>query len=441
MSSFVRSSKYRHVFADAPKSDQTFSQLRSSTVTGDQSYIKGNGKFFALAVQGGGGPFAVINLDKPGKQPLDLPVIAGHSGATLDFDFNPFHDHMIASGSDDQTVKVWGIPEGGLTSNITEPLVDLHGHGKKVTLVKFHPTASNVLLSASADHTVKLWDIEKGSEINTVSGSHPELIQDVAWDYSGNTYATSCKDKNVRFMDARGATVTSTIEAAHEGAKSVKMTYLGAQNHLLTVGFTKQSMRQFKIWDPRNLSKELKKQDIDQGSGVIMPFFDGDTSILYLAGKGDGNIRYYEIVGDNCQDIFVINDFKSSISTKGAAWIPKTAMNVAKCETARILKLSVTNNQTLVEPLSFTVPRKSETFQDDIYPDTPGTIPAHTADEWLAGSDKTPILQSMNPAKAGSSSQAAFVPKKNAMQLQAELDIANARIAELEAKLAAANLA
>ena len=310
-----------------------------------------------------------------------------------------------------------------------------------MTLVKHHPTAASVLLSASADHTVKLWDIEKGSEINTVTGCHPELIQDVAWNYSGNTYATSCKDKKVRFVDARGATVTS-IDGAHEGAKSVKMTYLGAQEQLLTVGFTKQSMRQFKIWDPRNLSKELKKMDIDQGSGVIMPFFDADTSILYLAGKGDGNIRYYEIVGENCQDIFVINDFKSSVSTKGAAWIPKTSMNVSKCETARILKLSVTNNHTTVEPLCFTVPRKSETFQDDIYPDTPGTVAAHTADEWLGGSDKTPILTSMNPAIAGtSSSQVTFVPKKNALQLQAELDIANTRIAELEAKLAAAGIA
>lgn len=29
-----------------------------------------------------------------------------------------------------------------------------------------------------------------------------------------------------------------------------------------------------------------------------MPFFDEDTSVLFLAGKGDGNIRYYEIVNE-----------------------------------------------------------------------------------------------------------------------------------------------
>lgn len=78
---------------------------------------------------------------------------------------------MVASGSEDQTVKVWSIPDGGLTSNITTPIVDLHGHGRKVTFLRFHPTASNVLASASADLSVKLWDIEKGQEMNSCVGT------------------------------------------------------------------------------------------------------------------------------------------------------------------------------------------------------------------------------------------------------------------------------
>ena len=103
----------------------------------------------------------------------------------LDFDFNPFHDQIIASASEDQTVKVWGIPEGGLTTNVDQPLVDLHGHSRKVTLLRFHPTANNVLASTAADQTVKLWDIEKGCEMNSLNDVHEQLIQDVVWDYSG----------------------------------------------------------------------------------------------------------------------------------------------------------------------------------------------------------------------------------------------------------------
>ena len=54
---------------------------------------------------------------------------------------------------------------------------------------------------------------------------------------------------------------------------------------MVTVGFTKQSQRQFRLWDPRSMDKALKKVDIDQAAGVIIPYYDEDTSVMYLAGK------------------------------------------------------------------------------------------------------------------------------------------------------------
>lgn len=52
---------------------------------------------------------------------------------------------LIASCSEDTTVKVWGIPEDGFKETETEALITLQGHGRKVTLLRFHPTANNVL--------------------------------------------------------------------------------------------------------------------------------------------------------------------------------------------------------------------------------------------------------------------------------------------------------
>ena len=77
-----------------------------STTQGEQNYIKANTKYVAVGLQGGGGPLAVMNLDKPCRYDREMPVIQGHTAAVLDFDFNPFHEQIIASGSDDCTIKV-----------------------------------------------------------------------------------------------------------------------------------------------------------------------------------------------------------------------------------------------------------------------------------------------------------------------------------------------
>lgn len=47
---------------------------------------------------------------------------------------------------------MWQIPENGLISPLTEPVVVLEGHTKRVGIVTWHPTARNVLLSAGPHH-------------------------------------------------------------------------------------------------------------------------------------------------------------------------------------------------------------------------------------------------------------------------------------------------
>jgi len=193
---------------------------------------------------------------------------------------------------------------------------------------------------------------------------------------------------------------------------------------------------------PYSLQPEaaVARIDIDQAAGVIMPFFDVDTNMIWLAGKGDGNIRYYEFVKHDpwC---FPLAEFRSTTSCKGICIIPKRANDIMKCETARILKLTPNDG---VQPLKFIVPRKSDAFQDDIFPDSAAGIAAHTADEWLAGSSKTPVLASLDPAKGGGGGAAAGAKKpamKTMASVSAELAAANKKIAELEAKLKEAGIA
>jgi WD40 repeat protein len=89
----------------------------------------------------------------------DLPLIKGHAGPIIDFEFSPFNDMLLATASEDGTIKLWLIPEEGITQHVTESDAELRGHSKKLIFSKFHPSSDYTLASAGADSTVRIWDI------------------------------------------------------------------------------------------------------------------------------------------------------------------------------------------------------------------------------------------------------------------------------------------
>jgi len=346
----------------------------------------------------------------------------------LDFDFNPFHDAIVCTGGDDGKAMIWGIPPGGLKETQAEPLVSLTGHQRKINVVRFHPSAEHVVATGSADNFLKIWDAEKGMDKTSIE-DHPAMILDVVWNYDGSQVLTSCKDKLVRVVDPRSGATAASCEA-HDGTKTCKLEWLGKGHRFATVGFNRQSKRQLKIWDSKKLDKELSSHDIDQAAGVIMPFYDEDINVLYLAGKGDGNIRYFEIVDEEPHQ-FYISEYKSTTACRGVAVLPKRVVNTAECEVTRMLKLTTST----VEPLRFVIPRKSELFQADLFPDCRAPKSSIAADAFFSGKNAAPSLMSLDPKNrtdAPAQGAVTMAKAKTIGDVQRDLDNALKKIAELE---------
>jgi len=437
MSKVVRSSKFRHVFGTAAKKENTYDGIKPSRSAWDSNKVTSSAKFIGVIWDAsGGGAFAVLDVNNKGKLGT-FPLVAGHTAEVLDLEFNPHNDSIIASTSEDGYAKVWRIPDGGLTSTMTDAVQSLSGHKRKVGTLNWNPLASNVLATTSADFTVKVWDVETGQAKNDISG-HADIIQSSAWDYLGNQYATASKDKKVRVVDPRSNSIVHEVEA-HAGIKGMRVTYLGRKNRLFSMGFSKISERQFSLWDPRSMDKPLHTENIDTAAGILMPFYDNDTNVLFLAGKGDGNVRYYECV-DDAPYIYFLSEYKSATPQRGMGWVAKTNMDTASCEIARLLKVTAS----AVEPISFNVPRKSDIFQDDLYPPTYSGEPSLTSSEWFSGKSATePKLVSLAPGyvpvkKSDTEFKTVQVESKQLSQveLQTENTKQKQRIAYLEAELA-----
>lgn len=107
----------------------------------------------------------------------------------------------------------------------------------------------------------------------------------MAWNYNGSLIATTCRDKRLRIFDVRSNKIVQEGNG-HQGIKGSRVVWLGDCDRLATTGFSKMSDRQLNLWDATNLDKPIKSEFLDTSSGVIMPFYDIDTKMLYLAGKG-----------------------------------------------------------------------------------------------------------------------------------------------------------
>jgi len=432
---FVRNSSFRHVFGEVPKADGCFADVKPA-VNGDGNHITMSAKYWAVATTGGGGPVQVGNLTDTGRIG-NQPRLAVHKAKVLDFDFHPFIDEMIATCGEDCYTMVTKFPEGGINNktcpdgHISKPDVKLEGHQKKVALVKFHPTAANVVATMSFDKSVKIWDIESQAEIYNYD-KHGEVPTSFDWNTNGSLALTTCKDKVVRIFDPRSP--DGTLECkGFDGSKKGSALWMDNHQKIAAVGFSANAGRQYRLYDPRKFDKHIHEHDIDSSAGVLMTHYDPDNSVLYLAGKGDSSIKYFEVT-DEEPFIHFLSEFRDSESQKGIAWMPKRGCDTSVCEVMKGMRLL----RDSIQPVSMRVPRKSEIFQSDLYPDTYAGTSGQTAADYQAGKNAEPPTQSMNPKNAPGARQAASLKvKRSPAELEAALEAAEKKIAELEAKLAA----
>ncbi|KAL8940282.1 MAG: hypothetical protein Q9216_002894 [Gyalolechia sp. 2 TL-2023] len=387
---FVRSSKYRHVFGRSTRKEQCYDNLRISKNAWDTNLVKANPQYLAVNWEAsGGGAFAVIPLNEKGRLPEQLPLFRGHKAVVLDTDWNPFDDSLIASGSDDGRAFIWRVPEDftlrpeeGEAPKDVGPLKQFTGHSRKVGHVLFNPAAANVLATSSGDYTVKIWDVEAGSP--RLTQKHTDIVQSLSWSANGSLIVTTSRDKKLRIWDVRQEAPAHTVQG-HAGAKNSRVTWMGEHDRIATTGFSKMSDRQLGLWDLRDPKEPIGGfQMLDSISGVCMPFWDDSTQCLYLAGKGDGNIRYFEYEHDKFE---YLSEYKSADPQRGVAFLPKRGVNTHDNEVMRAFK---TVNDSYIEPISFIVPRRAEVFQGDIYPPVIGTRPAMSAAEWFDGMEGLP---------------------------------------------------
>ena len=120
-------------------------------------------------------------------------TLTGHGDDVVGVCFHPRDSRVLATGSDDGTVRVWdtrGTCDGGVVTTLT-----LHG-GRETKRIAFSPNGA-MLAAGGADGTCAVVDASTWERIATLAG-HTDTVFDVAWSPDAKSIVTASHDASWR---------------------------------------------------------------------------------------------------------------------------------------------------------------------------------------------------------------------------------------------------
>jgi WD40 repeat protein len=227
-----------------------------------------------------------------------IQVLQGHSGRIRSVALTPLPSKppflrgvggILASGSDDFTVKLWELATGCCIKT-------LEGHTNWVSSVRF--ITEKVLTSSSFDETIKLWDIDEGSCIATLEG-HTNGIYALTTLGNSNTLASCGLDGTVKFWNLVTRQCVKTLQG-HNNA--VYFTATNPQGTLLASGGDDFSLR---LWDVATgeCIRIFKGKHNWIGAVACHPLPPSSTNFREFgeiaSGSQDGIVRLWNLEGES----------------------------------------------------------------------------------------------------------------------------------------------
>ncbi|HEY2577380.1 MAG TPA: WD40 repeat domain-containing protein [Streptosporangiaceae bacterium] len=212
-------------------------------------------------------------------------TLEGHTGAVHAVcAFEQDGRTLLATGSDDKTVRIWNPGNGAL-------LGTLEGHTDWVYAVcAFEQDGKTLLATGSDDTTVRIWDPATRTELATLAGHTGAVHSVCAFTGEGATLLASSGDENViRIWDPAAGTQIRSL-AGHTDWVNAVCAFRRKNRTLLASGSDDSTVR---IWDPATGALLLTAQG-HTGAVNAVCALQHEGAILLASGSDDATVRIWE---------------------------------------------------------------------------------------------------------------------------------------------------
>ncbi len=126
----------------------------------------------------------------------------------------------LASGSGDTKIKLWDLQTGRLKSTFS-------GHSSPVWAVDLAPDGKT-LISASVDGSINIWNLRTGAA-KTIKSAHSSRIFSIALSPDQQTFATGSNDKTIKLWNLSTGKLIRTINKHTDAVRTVAYSPDGTQ--------------------------------------------------------------------------------------------------------------------------------------------------------------------------------------------------------------------
>jgi WD40 repeat protein len=199
-----------------------------------------------------------------------LRTLRGHEEAVKAVAVSP-DGKIVASGSADNTVKLWNLQTGEVIATLT-------GHSKAVNSVSFSRNG-NILASGSNDNTIKLWNISTHQVIGALT-NHTAAVNAVAFSPDGKWLASGSYDRSLRLWDV--LSLHESVAFTNYSGPVIALAFSGDGRQLVTASF--ETYDPVRIYDVEHLQQPDYRLFYQAGFISSVAFSPDGTTVAWALG-------------------------------------------------------------------------------------------------------------------------------------------------------------